>query len=291
MCALEVRTLAGLALLLLVCGQRAVARPDTTAHARVELIAADDSIAPGGSVRAGLRFELDPQWHIYWKNPGDSGEPPRVKWELPAGFRAGEIEWPVPIPLGKPPIVDYGYEGLVLLTVPIRAPSNLKTGTTMTLGAQVNWVVCSDICIPGKAHLTLSLPVRQGNAKQDSHWRPLFERTRTAVPRQAPTNWKVRVVSEKYSFTLTIATGTREQKATFFPSQPQQIENAGEQVATPYDRGIRLRLQKSGQLVRVPGVLKGVVVLGDGRAFEVAAPVSAPLKPSGAGANPNNQAE
>jgi DsbC/DsbD-like thiol-disulfide interchange protein len=88
------------------------------AHARVELIADNNASGQAPALRLGLHFELDPGWHIYWQNSGDSGQPPSVQWQLPPGFTAGAIEWPAPQRLEHPPIVDYGYENDVLLVVP-----------------------------------------------------------------------------------------------------------------------------------------------------------------------------
>ena len=96
-----------------------VARPSAQlpadSRAKVELIAEQDAVSPGKPLWVGLLFRLDEGWHIYWQNPGDSGEPPKIQWQLPPGFEAGTIRWPQPIRLGGGTVVDYGYEGQVLL--------------------------------------------------------------------------------------------------------------------------------------------------------------------------------
>ena len=78
-------------------------------HGTVELIAENQSIAPGSRIDLGLHFNLEKGWHIYWQNPGDSGQPPRAEWKLPAGLTVGAMEWPAPQRLGTPTIVDFGY--------------------------------------------------------------------------------------------------------------------------------------------------------------------------------------
>src|SRR5438105_15915740 len=89
-------------------------------HARVELLAAP--AASKQSLLLGIHFLFDPGWHIYWVNPGDSGQPPSVTWHLPAGFEAGEIDWPRPQRIvDSPQIVDYGYQDDVTLLVPLGA--------------------------------------------------------------------------------------------------------------------------------------------------------------------------
>lgn len=246
----------------------------STAHAKVELVSEGKGFVAGRPLWVGLRFDLDKQWHIYWLNPGDSGEPPRIHWNLPTGFRAGPIRWPYPMRFGTPPVVDYGYEDEVLLMLPIQAPTNLKPRQTITIAATVKWLVCRDICIPGGAHLELSLPVVMDPPRQASTWRELFEETRKRVPKRAPSNWKVKAVSEKDKFVVTVEMGTSETGAVFFPFEAEQVENAAPQIVTPFRQGVRLTLKKSDQLLKPPSILKGVVVLNSGRAFEIAAPVA-----------------
>ena len=130
-------------------------------HGTLELIARDQSIAAGHTLDLGLRFQLEKGWHIYWVNPGDSGEPPRVEWQLPAGLTAGAMEWPAPRRLESGSIVDYGYEGVVLLIVPLHAAASLAAQPPVRLGAEIKLLVCShEMCIPGKAELSLTLPIK-----------------------------------------------------------------------------------------------------------------------------------
>ncbi|MGC9159266.1 MAG: protein-disulfide reductase DsbD domain-containing protein, partial [Terracidiphilus sp.] len=106
-------------LLLLLAGGLpawAVASSAAAPHVRVELVAPEEDFYPGSPRNdAGFYFKLDPGWHIYWKNPGDAGEPPQVQWKLPPGVTAGPIQFPAPqrLPLG--PLMDFGYQNEVLL--------------------------------------------------------------------------------------------------------------------------------------------------------------------------------
>jgi len=75
-------------------------------HGTVDLLSEQQSIQPGHAILLGLHFRLEKGWHIYWVNPGDSGEPPRLEWRLPAGLRAGAIEWPTPSRLPIPPVIS-----------------------------------------------------------------------------------------------------------------------------------------------------------------------------------------
>src|SRR6516164_4280896 len=110
------------ALTLLVAPQ-ARAAPTNAGHVQLELAPAAASIAPGQTLYVALHEKIRPGWHTYGRNPGDAGEPPKLGWTLPAGWRAGDIVWPAPKRLPVGPLMDYGYEGEVFLPVPITAPA------------------------------------------------------------------------------------------------------------------------------------------------------------------------
>jgi DsbC/DsbD-like thiol-disulfide interchange protein len=238
-------------------------------HLKVELISEQSPSPPGQPLWVGLLFRLEPGWHIYWQNPGDSGEPPKVQWELPAGFVAGSIRWPQPIRLGGGSVVDYGYEGQVLLMAPIQGPSSRNATSLPSLSADVKYIVCRDVCIPGKAHLTLSGPAGGDWAL----WRALFEQTRAQLPKPSPANWKVTAVSNKQHFILSVQARSQLTGAGFFPLEPGQIDNSSPQDFAPTHNGFRITLKKSDQLTKPVTNLRGLIVLGPGRAVEVSAPV------------------
>ncbi len=244
----------------------------------VALLGEQDSIAPGQEFWVGIQFRMDQGWHIYWVNPGDSGEPPRVQWRLPAGFQAGELQWPHPERLVTKYSTDYGYAGQMLLLAPIRSPASLAPGGKAQLAGTVKWVVCREVCIPGKTEVALSLPVQRGATPQPSR---LFEEARKRIPQPAPAHWRARARAEKDAFLLSLETGQPMAQAAFFPLQPQQIENAAPQAASALPRGVRLRLKKSEQLLKPIANLKGVIVLPSGKAYVIDAPVvGAPSKHS-----------
>lgn len=133
------------------------------------------AVTPGVPFEAGVLLEIDPGWHVYWKNPGDSGLPTSVEFTLPQGFKAGEPRWPVPSVLkGAGGLTDYGYESSLLLSAVITPPHDLKPGASVTIKALVSWVSCRDICIPGRAELELEMPVsmsaERANADLFSEW-------------------------------------------------------------------------------------------------------------------------
>src|SRR3989440_1234575 len=101
-----------------------------TAHVEAELVAERASVQPGKPALVGLKLRMEPQWHTYWKNPGDSGLPTRLQWTLPPGWKAGEIQWPYPKPLPVGPLMNYGYEDEVVLLAELTPPAD-ATGTAL----------------------------------------------------------------------------------------------------------------------------------------------------------------
>jgi thiol:disulfide interchange protein DsbD len=140
----------------------------TTPYVRAELLAhAPQGVAPGQPLWLGLQITHQPEWHTYWKNPGDSGLPTDLAWTLPAGLDAGEIVWPLPrkIPIGT--LANYGYEGTVLLPVPVTVASSFAPGPlakNATIELRASWLVCRKECIPEEGEFTLQLPLQSTTA-------------------------------------------------------------------------------------------------------------------------------
>ena len=152
---------AAIATVLTVLAVAATARAESgTDHVRVDLLADTTAVQPGEPFTVGVRFHIDPGWHIYWTNPGDSGLPTEVKLHLPPGFTAGPVQYPVPQVLRLPgDVTNYGYEREVMLLVPVTPPATVAVGTTVPILADSMWLVCQDRCLPGRSttHLTLTV--------------------------------------------------------------------------------------------------------------------------------------
>ncbi|HJU21926.1 MAG TPA: protein-disulfide reductase DsbD domain-containing protein, partial [Casimicrobiaceae bacterium] len=101
-----------------------------TGHVTAELVADQTALMPGTTTTLALRLAIDPGWHTYWRNPGESGLPTTLQWRLPPGYRAGDIEWPAPRALPAGPLMNYGYEGEVLHLVPLTVPADAIPGTS-----------------------------------------------------------------------------------------------------------------------------------------------------------------
>src|SRR6266576_1978263 len=167
----------------------------TIPHGTVDLVAENQWIAPGSQTYFGLNFHLEKGWHIYWVNPGDSGQPPRVQLHLPAGLSEGEIEWPAPRRLGTSTIVDFGYDDAVMLLVPVRASSTLPTNQVAQIAADLRVLVCREICVPGKANISLALPTKSMPPEVDARSSALITAARKSLPRQAPRDWDFTVTA------------------------------------------------------------------------------------------------
>jgi len=129
----------------------------TAQHLTVSLLVPPAQLAPGENFTAGLDFRMEEGWHVYWINAGDSGEPPAARWKLPAGVTADALQFPPPkrLPLG--PLMDFGYENEVVFPVPMHVSADFHPASTKTtLGAHVTWLVCREVCIPGKADLAVA---------------------------------------------------------------------------------------------------------------------------------------
>jgi thiol:disulfide interchange protein len=156
------------------------AQPQRVDHVEVELVAAADAVVPGQPLELALRIKHDPEWHTYWRNPGDSGLPTQINWQLPAGWSAGPIQWPVPKRLPVGPLMNYGYEGELLLPVQLTPPAGVKAGDLAFLAARADWLMCKDVCIPGGADLKLMLPIK--TAAAPSKHAAAFAATRALLP-------------------------------------------------------------------------------------------------------------
>jgi hypothetical protein len=144
-------------------------RGDVLVHASLH---ADSSTITAGQVfRVGVLLKIDAGWHIYWKNPGDSGLATTVKLDLPAGFSSGPVEYPFPARIVLPgDIVNYAYENETMLMVPVTAPKDFVAGTPVSISAKVNWLVCKDSCSPGSATVSLRLQGASADAELFEQW-------------------------------------------------------------------------------------------------------------------------
>jgi thiol:disulfide interchange protein DsbD len=238
------------------------------------------SIVPGRPFQLALRQQIEPGWHTYWSNLGDSGLPTTIEWTLPQDFRAGPIAWPSPKRVAYGPVVDYGYENEVLIPVSIDVPSTLATATNVVVAAHASWLVCSDTCIPEGAELRISLPVA-AQAERDPFWAERFAANRAHLP--SPNPFPTTVTATEGSITLHVRTGDagRLQDIAFFPADRDVIDDDAPQAAAVGPEGLTLTLARdTGE--SPPLVLNGLLVFRDSAALAEAGPqaiaISSPIE-------------
>src|ERR1035437_1275525 len=182
-------------------------------HVQASLVAAEASLQPGKPFTVALRFLHEPHWHTYWLNPG-TGLPTSLTWTLPPGFKAGEIQWPAPVVLKDHTgtVIGNGYEGELFLPVTITPPADLKPGTTVELTAAAEWLMCEEICVPGKATVNLSLPVSATEPAPDTTWGNKIAATLTGLPR-ADAGWNVSAARDVKNVTLPVTPGFAERRS------------------------------------------------------------------------------
>jgi len=238
-------------------------------HVDVQLVIPQAQIQQGSTTKAGLYFKLEPGWHVYWINAGDSGEPPHISWILPQGFTAGELQFPTPkrLPLG--PLMDFGYENEVLFPAILQIAPDAKLGAAR-LKAKVSWLVCREVCIPGKAELDATREVISAGKTAGllSSDEAIFARLEKTLPQPLPASGQA-IYSPK-TFQIAVLTGKPEKTAEFFPLDENVLANAASQRATVTKTGVVLTL-KLDQNAKAPDQLRGVVVFPDGRAYQIAA--------------------
>ena len=170
---------------------RSAATPASQTQVRTSLVAADAAVQPGRPLTVALRLQHKEHWHTYWINPG-TGLPTSLAWKLPPGWRAGEILWPAPMVLrdSRGNIVGNGYEGDLLLPVTLTPPADLAPGGRVELKAAADWLMCEEVCIPGGAEVSLSLPVAAAAPAPNAEWGERIRGVLARLPR-ADADWTV----------------------------------------------------------------------------------------------------
>lgn len=249
--------------------------PVSTDQVTARLVSERLAAAPGTTAELLLVLDIRPGWHTYWRNPGDSGEPPRVVWTLPEGVTAGPLGFPAPelIPVG--PLANYGYSGRALHPVTLGIPAHWPPGEPIRVRADANWLVCEEHCIPESAVLELSLPVAAGTADPDPAVAELFAEAVQGLPLGALEGARWIDGEQGLRLEAPLEPMSPLSGARFFPSVWGLIEHAADQ---PWERltrrdgdWIRIHLTPNGAHTSTDPA--GLLVLADdqgaSRSYEV----------------------
>jgi thiol:disulfide interchange protein len=262
-----------LAVFVAIVPARAASSSADVPHLHVQLVFPQAQLYPGGGNHAGLYFKLEPGWHIYWENAGDSGEPPNLHWTLPDGVSATPLQFPAPARLPLGPLMDFGYENEVLFPFSFTVAPGVEPGPAV-LNAKVSWLVCRAVCIPGKAELEerVQLDANKPEALTTSSVdEMLWKRGIDSLPTPLPPADKAVFQPSATGFRLAVQTGQRETQAAFFPADESILDDPSPQKLTPTAHGLVLDLKKDANLTVNPSQLKGVLELSGGRNYAVLA--------------------
>lgn len=236
--------------------------PLLNGHVEAQLISEVKSIQPGHPFWVAIRLKMGKDWHTYWRNPGDSGLPTTIEWEMPDGLEAGEIQWPYPQQFGAPPVVSYGYKDEVLLLVKIDVAGFFESDKVVKLSAKVDWLECKDICLPGHQKLKIELPVKDEAPEVDNRWAEKFEETRKSLP-VADSAWKVNAKHQGSQIIIYLTPpvwfNSKMSNVLFFSEQPGVIDHSAEQKIEKNKKGFIITLKRSTFSVNLPARLKGVL--------------------------------
>ena len=274
-----------LAAVFLATAGGAAAAPVNSGHVLLDLVPSASQVAPGGTVYVALHQKIAKGWHTYWRNPGDAGDPPKLGWTLPSGWRSGDIVWPAPRRLPVGPLMDYGYEGEVYLPVAITAPANAPATRPATLKAAVSLLVCKDVCVPEDATLSLDLDVSRAAGGSSS---AAVQAALSAAPRAGvlTTAWALKGGKLQLAATGSALKAGPRSDAYFYPYSSTVIAHPKPQLIDRGPQGLTLAIEPGYAFTKGPRpvTLDGALVV-DGRAFEVSAR-QGPLPAGAAGLGP-----
>jgi thiol:disulfide interchange protein DsbD len=245
----------------------------STERVRAELMAhAPEGVAPGKSVWVGLQVAHQPEWHTYWKNSGDSGLPTQLQWTLPQGVTAGDIAWPVPKKILIGNLANYGYEGTVLLPVPLTIAPDFKPsllGGDIEVKLKANWLVCKKECIPEEGDFTIKLPAKSTTAINSAAFQAAFDAQPQALKGES------NAAIDGNAITLTVSglpAALRGKSLEFFPETGEVIETAAQWTQAWQGDDWTARVPLSPQRAQSPGVMPIVLAL-DGKGWRTEAKV------------------
>lgn len=237
------------------------ARASEPAHVAVTA-ALERPAKPGEIDWVAITFAVDPHWHIYWRNPGDTGLPTDIGWTLPEGVAAGAIAWPAPHRFVSNGIVNFGYSGTTTLLVPLRIRAHVEKAIAR---AHVSWLACAEMCVPGEAELDIPLDARASNGA-------IFSAAFAEMPKmlRAP----VATIVGKHAIDLDVPMsgikGIDPAAVMFFPYSTGLIEYDVLPTARVDGIILRLHLLRAG-LQKGPVTISGILDLGGGRTFILSA--------------------
>ncbi len=243
-----------------------------TEQVRASLLAhAPEGASPGKPVWLGLQLEHIPHWHTYWRNAGDSGLPTTLSWTLPEGVTAGDIDWPTPQRLPLPPLLNFGYEGTVLLPVPVTIGSPVAGGS-LPIKLRADWLVCQVECIPQSGEFEIAVDVSRPTT---THARA-FEAALDSRPTDVQNAQAVAVVDgDALRFEVRgLPANVRDREATVFPEIAGVLDNPAPVTQQWDGPNWRASWPLSAQRSESPGTMALVLAFEGGPNLRVTAAIT-----------------
>ena len=268
-----------------------VLAPARAEHTTATLILAADAARPGSTVLAGLRLEMEPQWHTYWRNPG-IGMPTEIKWQLPPGITAGEIQWPVPEKQVVDELTGYEYTETVILLIPLTIAPSVAPGL-LDLKAKVTWQECKTICLLAKGEVQANLVI--GSEEKPSAQVAALEAAQKRLPQSsaklAPTaHWEKATADDTRPFVVEWTDAETAGEVDFFPYETKGFGVDDKTTLLPEAAGKRsLRKVVTKFAGNWPGTISGLLVqkvAGTSTGYEVNLALADPTAASGNSAVP-----
>lgn len=232
----------------------ATAQTVVTGHAQTRLLPERTAVEPGGTLWLALDQKLEPGWHVYWKNPGDSGLPLDLRWRLPDGFSAGEPVYPLPEQIKIGPLANFGHSGAATFLIPIAVPPSVSADK-VAIGLKATWLICEEICVPEEGAFSLTLPVVSAG-EPHPEGAPVVAAARQALPVPVAATFSAR----KGGVMLETAPPDKFTSAFFFPEMEGLIEPSADQDAVRKEGKLIIRTEggfaySPERLENVKGVL------------------------------------
>ncbi len=237
------------------------------AHVQVKLVQEEETIQPGRPFWVAIHLNIEDDWHVYWKNPGDAGMPLKIEWKLPPGFEAGPLQWPFPEKFTVADMVGFGYKGEVVLLSMLSPPADLPSNQPIQLDAQVKWLVCSALtCQPGSAPVSIKVTSQDGMPQTSQEAVALFSNARAKMP---TSHAEFKTVRKEGIVQIEVPNADQEPQSNnivgvyFFPEQKDVIDHSVDPTVANHktDNRYFVNLKGSDEIGAKSQILKGVLVV------------------------------
>ncbi|MBZ9613639.1 protein-disulfide reductase DsbD family protein [Rheinheimera maricola] len=232
----------------------------SASHLQAELVSEYQQVVPGQRLQLALHFVPDPHWHTYWQNPGDSGLPTTLSWQLPQGVSVGDIRWPTPQAIALPPLMNYGFEGQTILLSELSIAPDYSADS-IDIQLQADWLVCEEICIPAEAQFSLILPVAS-QAIAAADYQPLFAEAVARLPQPLSVQGQFDVSGGAFSAAITLPEA--KSISGFFVAASELVDHAAVQQISLNGNQLLLQQALNTYFSSAPTQLELVLLADDG---------------------------